>query len=1000
MKEKTSGHRLLILGVAFAFLALLVSGVMLSASPVYADDGTAPPPDAAPAVEPPAVEPAAVEPAAVEPAAVEPAAVEPAAVEPAAVEPAAVEPALADTGTVPTDTDSIVDVGQVDGAPAVVDDTAVASATVQTDQPDYAPTDTPVISGGGFATNTEVTGTVTDPNGNVTTFTATTNEQGQFTINYEGGLTQGTYSVTANDGTNTASITFTDGSFQQITVNDNLPGSLDADFTVTYTKNGDTYTKDKTTTWSYYVDKNSTVTVSSPESPITSGDTRYAFSGYSPSNSVTMSNDKTITLNYTVSQYYLDVNDGGLGTATGEGWYNVGATADFIISPTTVEDGGTRYGFTGWTGTHAGSYTGTDVSHSVVMNNPMHETANWDETAYLLTVKTDGIDDASHPTNVYLGGSLAGTAYDGLSFTQWFDAGASTGKIGVDAIISAPFTQYDFDEWSASPHHDNPRGSVTMNEPRTYTAEFDTPSFEIAGVYSSNASGTEKNSFLPTESVYATITTWGGSGDESTHVHIYVTADKTSWTINASLNDVSGGFNGVDVPFGGGTYEVWSANTTLGNYDIVADVNLNGKYGCEPEENPDKVDSILPIGFIVTPPTVDVTITSAPAGDGFVNVGGNPITTPTTFSWTIGDIYTLEALSPVSGGTGTQYVFDSWSDLGAQTHDYTVPGSSETVTAYYDTQYYLTVDSAYDTPGGEGWYDEDATPSATLDTGTVVITPNAERVVFTGWSGDASGTGLTSDPITMDGAKTATADWTTQYYLTVTSPYDTPGGEGWYDVEDTAYATLDTLTVPGPGGTYDFIYWYGDASGTTSPSDPIIMYAPQTALAVWTFTQTPMLGELPTMLVISWFGTNVMLPVGSDGGLFYGVTITSPDGAVTLIIPAGTPVLNPDGTIAQNIWAILGGTPAPPAGTSIVAAYQLLPSGITFDPAVQLIIKYDPTKVPTGSVVVIAYYDEAAGKWVELETAGYIAGGTPVPDTVTTNISHFTYFAVLAKLPK
>ena len=53
--------------------------------------------------------------------------------------------------------------------------------------------------------------------------------------------------------------------------------------------------------------------------------------------------------------------------------------------------------------------------------------------------------------------------------------------------------------------------------------------------------------------------------------------------------------------------------------------------------------------------------------------------------------------------------------------------------------------------------------------------------------------------------------------------------------------------------------------------------------------------------------------------------------------------------------------------------------------------------MPEGSVAVIAFYDEQAGEWVELETAGYVAAGVEQPDTVTSEVSHFTYFAVMAK---
>jgi hypothetical protein len=62
-------------------------------------------------------------------------------------------------------------------------------------------------------------------------------------------------------------------------------------------------------------------------------------------------------------------------------------------------------------------------------------------------------------------------------------------------------------------------------------------------------------------------------------------------------------------------------------------------------------------------------------------------------------------------------------------------------------------------------------------------------------------------------------------------------------------------------------------------------------------------------------------------------------------------------------------------------------------------MNYDPAEVPAGSVLVIAYYDEAAGQWVELDTAGYVLGGEEVPNAVAANVSHFTYFALLAKAP-
>lgn len=150
-------------------------------------------------------------------------------------------------------------------------------------------------------------------------------------------------------------------------------------------------------------------------------------------------------------------------------------------------------------------------------------------------------------------------------------------------------------------------------------------------------------------------------------------------------------------------------------------------------------------------------------------------------------------------------------------------------------QYYLAVTSPYGTEGGQGWYTNGSIAYATLDT-DLVDHGNGTRRVFLYWSGDASGTNYTqSNPILVDGNKTATAIWMTQYYLNVTSPYGVTGGSGWYNASSTAYASLNTSLVDHGNGTRRvFVSWNVDASGASyATSDPIIMNAPKTALAKW-----------------------------------------------------------------------------------------------------------------------------------------------------------------------
>jgi hypothetical protein len=296
---------------------------------------------------------------------------------------------------------------------------------------------------------------------------------------------------------------------------------------------------------------------------------------------------------------------------------------------------------------------------------------------------------------------------------------------------------------------------------------------------------------------------------------------------------------------------------------------------------------------VLTVGTTNYTYANLPVNNIWVDSG-------TTFHWS----------TDISGGAGKQFVETGDSGLTSPIM------ASGTSSATYKTQYYLTVTSAHDTAGGAGWYDSSSTAYATLTDGTVSGGAGTQYV-FTSWGTDASGTSYAqSDAITMDGPKTALANWKTQYTLTMaanfgtTSPvagdhwYDagslvtisaaapsagageryvwvgwagtgtvsytgtdnpatdavtmdgpvtessswthqyyltvdngghgTIGGEGWYDANVNAQATITPLTVAGTTGTqYVFAGWSGDATGSGSPSNDILMDGPKTATGGW-----------------------------------------------------------------------------------------------------------------------------------------------------------------------
>src|SRR5207247_1480397 len=185
-----------------------------------------------------------------------------------------------------------------------------------------------------------------------------------------------------------------------------------------------------------------------------------------------------------------------------------------------------------------------------------------------------------------------------------------------------------------------------------------------------------------------------------------------------------------------------------------------------------------------------------------------------------------------TGVPGTRYQFQGWSDGGAATHvvHCTVAGSP---VANFSAEYYLNVSSPVSGAAGSGWYSAGATVSATVSNQYYAQGPG-ERLAFQGWSGNATGTYLTSDPILMDGPKTAVAEYGTQFYLDVSSAYGTVSGAGWYDQGTTVHAIVASREVAVSPGTQElFVGWSGDATGIDVTSNGIVMDRSKIATAAW-----------------------------------------------------------------------------------------------------------------------------------------------------------------------
>jgi hypothetical protein len=513
-------------------------------------------------------------------------------------------------------------------------------------------------------------------------------------------------------------------------------------------------------------------------------------------------------------QLTLQVNPSGAGVVapSSGGWYN--ASVSVQVSAGAL--GG--YSFGNWSGSGAGSYSGTLNPATVTMNAPITEIANFQSTPNTVSVIVTSTPTGSGFVTV-----------DGQPVTtpqafNWVPGSSHT--IAASSTVSGSGVQYIFQGWSDSGVQSH---SITVpTSPITYTATFQTQ-YELTIVASPSAGGT---------TVPVAGTSWQNAGSQ---VQISVS------------------------PAGGYVFQSW-AGSGAGSYSgsaSSATIIMNGPIT--------ETANFVPVSQVST----TVIITSSPIGSSFVTVDGQAIRTPQSFNWTIGSSHTLTASAVVSGNdSGTQYVFQSWSDGGVQSHTVTTPSTPVTYTASYIVQYQLTIQV---NPLGAGttmpavgisWRNAGANIS-------ISVTPSGNST-FQKWigSGSRSYSGQsTSATVTMNGEITETAIFQSALGTVSVTVTSTPTGSG--------FATVD--------------------------GQPIV--TPQTFS--WAPGSTHLLAATPS--VTSGAGTQYAFQSWNDGGA-QSHTITTPSSATTYTVtfqtqyqltmqvsPSGEGSTNPIGVSWQNV---------------------------------------------------------------------------------------------------
>ncbi|HLX42953.1 MAG TPA: hypothetical protein VKR43_05940 [Bryobacteraceae bacterium] len=249
---------------------------------------------------------------------------------------------------------------------------------------------------------------------------------------------------------------------------------------------------------------------------------------------------------------------------------------------------------------------------------------------------------------------------------------------------------------------------------------------------------------------------------------------------------------------------------------------------------------VLTANFI---PGVHTSIGTNPGGLK-VMVDGRDNWLANNFVWGQGETHTINAESPQTDSKGRSWVFQSWSDGGAQSHTISIPttGTSYIVMANYTSQPQVTINS---TPSGLTFnIDGNActTPCVvnrttgsqmTVTIPASVAATQASRYDFIAW---ADGSTATSRQVSFNqDSLTLSATYQTSYLLTSVA---NPAGAATFK---TAPASPDGYFASGtqisvtevPNGGYKFAHWDGDLSGTFG-TGVLTMSTPHNVIADYT----------------------------------------------------------------------------------------------------------------------------------------------------------------------
>ncbi len=229
-----------------------------------------------------------------------------------------------------------------------------------------------------------------------------------------------------------------------------------------------------------------------------------------------------------------------------------------------------------------------------------------------------------------------------------------------------------------------------------------------------------------------------------------------------------------------------------------------------------------------------------------------------------------------STNSDTKYVFDKWVSKGP--NPVIIPNAqspSTTITmlepyiieAQYKKSYLVNVWTPFGNAIGAGFYKENDVAEISMASNQVVVQPNQERKIFSGWDtqgarimgGDAGSGELGQNLLVfVDKPMDITANWKSQYYLDVQSTTKVKvKGSGWYDLGRMVPISVDNLSTPaGMWSAETFDRWTGDIDKETANSR-VMMNGPKAVIAEFKIDNTP--GIINSIILAAMAGVGAIV---------------------------------------------------------------------------------------------------------------------------------------------